>query len=244
MEISADPWLAAIASQPVYRIAEPIQPDGMDRLRQIVSESETAFFYSKVKSTEIDSVRRLGQAGMYVVDVNVVFELRGSPPVTSTEADVRAYRDGDHDAVLAVAESAYEYSRFHLDPLFPAALANRIKREWCANYIRQQRGDRLFVAAMGGAVVGFLAALKTGGPSNEAAVIDLVGVSRDCRRRGVGAALVQAFVDHYHSPSRALQVGTQVANTGSIRLYERLGFSLVKSQYVLHMHVRDGQPVR
>jgi RimJ/RimL family protein N-acetyltransferase len=32
-------------------------------------------------------------------------------------------------------------------------------------------------------------------------------------------------------------VGTQIANLPSIRLYEKLGFSLVKSAYVMHRHV-------
>jgi ribosomal protein S18 acetylase RimI-like enzyme len=80
--------------------------------------------------------------------------------------------------------------------------------------------------------VGFLAALV----SERNAVIDLVGVDKQYQRRRVGAALTQAFIDHYRPSASSLQVGTQVANVPSMRLYERLGFSISKTQYVLHLH--------
>jgi len=51
---------------------------------------------------------------------------------------------------LDIAESAFVYSRFHLDPLVPKELANRVKREWIANYVRRQRGERLLVAEVDG----------------------------------------------------------------------------------------------
>jgi hypothetical protein len=52
--------------------------------------------------------------------------------------------------------------------------------------------------------------------------------------------MTAAFVEHYRGRG-ALLVGTQVANIPSVRLYERMGFSLSSSQYVLHLHVEKGQ---
>jgi ribosomal protein S18 acetylase RimI-like enzyme len=145
----------------------------------------------------------------------------------------------DAEAVLDIAGSAYRYSRFHLDPLVPDELAHRIKREWCRNYVKKVRGDRLFVARAEGRPVGFLAALTTEAHGQLSAVIDLVGVHPEFQRRRIGAAMTQAFIDHYRGHAASLQVGTQVANVPSMRLYERLGFSMTKTQYVLHLHVRD-----
>jgi hypothetical protein len=34
-----------------------------------------------------------------------------------------------------------------------------------------------------------------------------------------------------------LQVGTQVANTASLALYQQFGFAILHTSYVLHLHV-------
>lgn len=48
--------------------------------------------------------------------------------------------------------------------------------------------------------------------------------------------LVTAFVDHYKKTCTRLLVGTQAANIPSMRLYEELGFSVVQTKCVFHMH--------
>ncbi|MGZ3426747.1 MAG: N-acetyltransferase family protein [Polyangia bacterium] len=244
LKIDADGWLAELFGHPVFRV--DVGSDGRDlapSLRSHAQAQARAFYYAKIDCKRAGDVQQLGSAGMFVVDTNVGFELArpparagGSPGVTVDELT-----PGDADLVLDIAGSAYQYSRFHLDPLVPDELAHRIKREWCRNYVRKVRGDRLFVAKIDGRPVGFLAALRTGAHGREAAVIDLVGVDRGHQRRGVGAALTQAFIDHYRGAT-SLQVGTQVANVPSMRLYEQLGFSITKTQYVLHLHVQDGSP--
>ena len=176
-----------------------------------------------------------------MVDTNVVFDLSRPPlGVVAAAPDVTV---GDaapeqKEAVLAIAGSAFRYSRFHLDPRVPAELANRIKRDWVANYFAKQRGDRLLVASRGGRPVGFLAALR----AERTAVIDLIAVAGGEQRRGVGEALVGAFARAY-ADAAARIVGTQVANIPSVRFYEKLGFSLKQSQYVLHLSVRAGKPL-
>jgi GNAT superfamily N-acetyltransferase len=233
MDIKADGWLAELFGHPVFRLdIREGEKDISASLDRHAAEQGHAFYYTKVDCKWIDIVRQLSR--MTVVDTNVNFELDrpsslvgGFPGVSVGEI-----AEGEAEAVLDIAGSAYQYSRFHLDPQVPDELAHRIKREWCRNYVRRVRGDRLFVARIDGKPVGFLAALVT----DHAAVIDLVGVDRAQQRKRVGAALTQAFIDHYRPAKQALQVGTQVANVPSMRLYERLGFSMAKTQYVLHYH--------
>jgi ribosomal protein S18 acetylase RimI-like enzyme len=81
-------------------------------------------------------------------------------------------------------------------------------------------------------VAGFLAVALSG----EAAVIDLVGVAPHMQSRGLGSALVQAFVSRWRSKAQVLRVGTQIANVASLRLYQRCGFWLEDARYVLHCH--------
>jgi ribosomal-protein-alanine N-acetyltransferase len=76
----------------------------------------------------------------------------------------------------------------------------------------------------------------------DAAVIDLVGVDTGSQRRGIGAALVDAFVARWRERASRLRVGTQAVNAPSIALYERCGFRRVGITRVLHAHLRDGRP--
>ncbi|MCU1282798.1 MAG: hypothetical protein JWM53_6344 [bacterium] len=245
MQIAPDGWLAELFDQPVFRVdVGDGGPEAASLLRQHSARQARAFYYAKVDCKSAGVVQQLGGAGMFVVDTNVGFELAGPAAVHAASAGVSVgeLAPGDGDGVLDIAGSAYRYSRFHLDPLVPDELAHRIKREWCGNYVKKLRGDRLFVAKVEGRPVGFLAALTSESHGQRAAVIDLVGVDKSQQRKGVGAALTQAFIEHYRGSVGSLQVGTQVANVPSMRLYERLGFSISKTQYVLHLHVQDGSP--
>jgi ribosomal protein S18 acetylase RimI-like enzyme len=236
MKIVADNWLGEIMARPAFRV-DVAEGDVAvaDTLAHHRAERACGFYYAKVPCTRVAEAGALCAAGFRPVDVNLLFD-RGvdalPPPAAPSDVTVRACTPEDEAGALAVAGSAYRFSRFHLDPQVPDEVAHRIKREWAGNYVKRVRGDRLFVAVAGGAVVGFLAALK----SDAGATIDLVGVGASHQRRGIGATLVRAFVDHYRSSVPRLHVGTQAANIPSVKMYERMGFTLAGSSYVLHLH--------
>ena len=232
-----DAWLSELMARPVFRVdASGLDEAREDELASHGLEREGAFYYAKVDTSRVDLVARLGRVGFVVVDVNVTFEAPEPRVPQSRGVVVRECTADDVGAVLDIAGSAFKFTRFHLDPLVPAAVAHTIKREWIANYAKKKRGDRLFVALVDGKPAGFNATLTTESGSRRRAVIDLIAVAAHAQRRGVGEALVSAFFDHYRGYD-AFVVGTQVANVPSIRLYEKLGFTLAKSHYVLHKHV-------
>jgi dTDP-4-amino-4,6-dideoxy-D-galactose acyltransferase len=246
-QIKPDGWLAGLMGRPVFRVdlAGPEGDQGADeRLREHSRQQARAFYYAKVDAVRVDTARRLSAGGFFVADTNVFFRLDRAPQLTRDFPGVTVgeLQAGEEDAVLAIAADAYRFTRFHLDPFVGSDLANAIKRAWCGNYVRRLRGDRLFVARLDGRPAGFLAALTVEAGGQHKAIIDLVGVAPALQRRRVGAALTTAFVEHYRGRAAMLEVGTQVANLPSIRLYERCGFSLVSSQYVLHLHIEAGKP--
>jgi len=151
---------------------------------------------------------------------------------------IREIELADHEETLRIAGSCFQYSRFHLDPLVSLPVANQIKHDWILNYIRQQRGERLFVALMGEKPVGFLAVIAAEMNRERTYTIDLIGVSGDFQKRGIGQALTAFFIQHYGERSDRLQVGTQAANIPSMRLYQKLGFQISQTQYVMHGHVK------
>jgi ribosomal protein S18 acetylase RimI-like enzyme len=217
-----DPWLAEVMRRPVFRV------EGGGNADELALGS--GFYFAKIATDRVADVRALERRGFGVVDTNVTFELQRDVVVDS-DVEVGMLVDAEADQVLAIAGSAFRYSRFHLDPEVGSELAHHVKREWIRNYVRGVRGDGLLVARLGGRPIGFLAPLVSHGT----AVIDLVAVATDAHGRGAGSALVAAFCARYAGKPRL--VGTQVANVPSIRLYTKLGFALARSQYILHHHV-------
>lgn len=225
--VHADAWLAEVMARPVFRV------DGAGDTAELaahLASQRRGFYFAKVPTDRIADVAALSRLGFTVVDTNVTFELAGDAATERGVVGVDELRDGEADAVLDIAGSAFRYSRFHLDPQVGDELAHRIKREWIRNYVLGKRGAGLLVARDQGRPVGFLAHLVSHGT----AVIDLIAVATDAHGKGVGTALTAAFVQRYAGQPRI--VGTQVANVPSIRLYTKLGFALARSQYVLHLH--------
>lgn len=239
--IHEDRWLSGLFCYPVYRIDTHGDPAAIaSTLTEHVRDQQRAFYYTKVGTEQIEVVRQLSAAGMYVVDVNTTFRRSPAAPFTLPTSDditVGTLRAEDTEAVLDIAGSCFRYSRFHLDPLVPRDLANTIKREWIRNYALGVRGDSLLIASHQGQPVGFLAAIASESSGQQFRTIDLIGVHNDFQHRGVGSALIRAFVERYAGHCDVLQVGTQAANIPSMRLYEKCGFGMANTTYVLHMHI-------
>ena len=234
-----DEWLSEVTGLACHKI----RGDGdAASLGRALADAGDGFFFSKIPVAAVASIKSHTSAGFFLVDTNVTLEQSASLPgrSPSTAIFVLPARGADHDAVQQIAETAFVYSRFHLDPLFPRLLANRVKREWIRSYCEGRRGDMLFVAEWEGKVVGFLAALAVGAENAKAAVIDLVAVEPAARAAGVGTALVAGFQTHYCGKADTLRVGTQIANVASLGLYRQCGFSIVESTYVLHAHRKNG----
>jgi ribosomal protein S18 acetylase RimI-like enzyme len=251
MEIVEDFWLSGIVGHSVFRITpDDAEVTGgvddapwRDRITHHLQHQVRASYFSKISSTRIDLVRQLSAIGFYVVDVNVTFGLdkvvtpQRIPGKARSGCRIGKVRPEQREAVLAIARSCFRYSRFHLDPLIPVATANQIKHDWVLNYLLKKRGEHLWVATVDHRPVGFLAVIAGNEAGKRYRAIDLIGVATDYQERGVGQALVAFFVGYYRDQSDFLQVGTQIANLPSIRLYEKFGFSLIKSAYVMHLHV-------
>ena len=84
-----------------------------------------------------------------------------------------------------------------------------------------------------GEPVGFLAVIRRVATR----VIDLIAVDPDHRDKGLGRDLVARFMSDSESTAERVQVGTQAANLGAVRFYERLGYVVDETAYDLHMHV-------
>jgi ribosomal protein S18 acetylase RimI-like enzyme len=241
----ADAWLSATCGMPCFRVPEAIGAGAQDIAGQLLAAANggDAFFYLRLPVDDARSLVRLVRSGFMVVDTGLTLEYRptAAVPAPSVHIPVSPAQPAQYEATLAIAGSAFRYSRFHLDPLFPSELAHRIKRAWIESYCRGTRGSELYVAGRGPEPEGFLAVLQTDG--SRTAVIDLIAVAKRSEGQGIGRALVTHFIAQWQDRAECLRVGTQAANVPSLRLYESCGFRTAKANHVLHAHVRNGKIV-
>jgi ribosomal protein S18 acetylase RimI-like enzyme len=231
MGIRVDSWLAERFGHPVYTIDAKIEPGEL----KAFSADAPGMYQARVPAGEVGAVQGLCRAGMYVVDLNLT--LGRQPNTVAPPSGVRGAVPLDRQDVLAIAESSFRWSRFHLDPAVPPEVANRIKRDWAESYFEGTRGEELLVAVHDGRPVGFLAILGAEEDGRTLRVVDLIAVNNSSQGKGVGRALTEAFLHRSTGTADEVRVGTQAANTPATRLYESMGFALVRATYVLHMHV-------
>lgn len=228
--LDEDPWLGSVLERRAWRVANGGNGPSLDALNARGPQFATA----KVDAADTAAVAELERFGFRVVDTALTFDARAIQ-APGNDDRARFARPEDEAAVRALAGSAFQFSRFHLDPALPAALAHRVKAEWAGNWFRGARGDGMVVAEDGGRVAGFLQLLWSG----DQLVIDLVAVDSHSRGRGLARAMIGFAAERGTGDARrpaAMIVGTQAANIPSVRLYESLGFRLCGSQYVLHHH--------
>ena len=235
--IAEDAWLASIMGRPVFRLTVPNArtPDVERDIRNAVQGWDEAFAFAKIATANIAAAQFLEDLGFRLVDTRLGLEKSTAVSPTGREegeagCEIRAAKSLDAEAVVDLARRSFVYSRFHLDPQIPKALADRIKAEWVGNFFKGKRGDQMMLAQDAGKVVGFNQILVG---ADQGVIIDLIAVDPAWRGRGIAAELICAAEQRYPQRTRTV-VGTQAANVPSLRLYQRLGFRIFESEYIFH----------
>lgn len=203
-------------------------------------EEKGVFIYAKVPTHDIRSTRFLENKGFYLVDTNVTFEGSVSPGRDKTDSyAMRLALKKDEKEVSEIARNSFIYSRFHLDPAFPAKVADQIKSEWVRNFFKGKRGDAMVIALQGKSIMGFLQLFC----NNGILTIDQIAVSEKHQRRGIAVSMILYAQEHCKG-IKSIRVGTQISNIPAMRLYEKLGLKVSGTSYVLHyhnLHHKEGQ---
>lgn len=246
MEIREDDWLSARLGRPVFTLTGFESGADPDAIRGHANVHPAATYQLRLPTGRVDLVHLAGQAGLRVVSTGVTLTRLAPAAPANGPADrspepveVRDLDERSDTGVLAIAETCFRTSRFHLDPAIPIGVANGVKREWVSSYFRGERGEGLLVASRAREPVGFLGVLSGGSDGERVRSIDLIGVARGEQRRGAGSALVERFLEQSRDRCDRVEVGTQTANEPAIRFYERLGFVVARTYYDLHLHVGD-----
>jgi dTDP-4-amino-4,6-dideoxy-D-galactose acyltransferase len=246
LRVEKDQWLSdvlEISSWKVLDIAGTPPADFRAGLLNRAGQG-AAFFSAKIPTLDVDAVTNATRAGFMVVDANVTLDwdkfaggALGS--VIDHNLTIEPAGADDAPAIEKIAGQCFTFSRFHLDPAIGHARANEVKRQWARNACRG-RASVVYVARRKNDVIGFLAVLEGRSGEHKDAIIDLVGVDRGHQGQGAGRALSWTFVDEWRDRADRLRVGTQISNIPAMRLYEKIGFRIAETAYVLHAHVKNG----
>lgn len=243
MNVLKDAWLSTIFEEPVFRIDVSLDENVStisSQIKERILHTVRGFYWVKIDSIYVETVKALSAQGFYVVDTQITFDRSNNVynrASLSSKIVVDKIKDEHICEVLAIAASCFKYSRFHLDPLISQKIANRVMHDWTLNCISKKRGDDVYVALNDNVPVGFLTSQRVEAGDGFVGILDLIGVSCAYQGKGIGARLVKRFIEDYGKTCNILRVGTQGANIPALQLYNKMKFSIVKTQYVLHKHV-------
>lgn len=146
---------------------------------------------------------------------------------------IRPYAAADLDAVIAIANAAWEeiyvmFRQTYGEALFatitpdPATAKGEQVRNTC-----ETRPEQVFVCEQDGVCVGFVT--FSFDEKRSIGSIGNNGVARQWRSRGIGQQMYQAVLDHMrHRGMRfaKVQTGLDEAHAPARRAYERIGFDI------------------
>ncbi len=193
------------------------------------SKNRMDCLYLLTPDTEEETQAAAVANGFRQVDVRLTFARAPESDATGIGA-VRPFRQGDEDALRAIARTSHTDSRFYYDTRFPRERCDALYDTWirrsCDGW-----AQTVLVAESAGRAAGYLSCHLSEGAGS----IGLVAVEERCRGLGLGRQLVRAALKYFHAEGmKRVTVVTQGRNQASQRLYRSCGFQLETSEVWYH----------
>ena len=147
--------------------------------------------------------------------------------------DVRWAEKDDEDSVRWVAKQSFQQNRFHRDPKISNEIADSIKENWAGNFFSGNRGDRMAVVEKNSQIVAFLLLASN---EKDFLLIDLIAVLPEYQGMGMATRMIEFSIKTFNVSSTEISVGTSIGNQSAINMYQKLGFKMVSTKYILHLH--------
>jgi len=207
-------------------------------IRDSFEDSELDMVTARVNLGDFATIHALEAEGAILTDVLFSFRFdttSSNAIITGSKEEIGLARRNDAKALIKLGGSVFTIDRFHADPHIPSKASDQLYSKWVANSLRGL-ADVVLVARVHEEIAGFITCkLHQINEDCKYGVIDLVAVSPSYRGKGIGSHLVRSALDWFRPRVPTVYVGTQGANLGAIRLYEKSGFSHVCSEATLHL---------
>jgi ribosomal protein S18 acetylase RimI-like enzyme len=208
------------------------QPNLAADLRLALSEATDdgyAHVIMRVPAEELSVARIAEQCGLRLVDVAVdlTTAITGRRGITAVGPRVRPAIPGDVDALRAIAESAFEFSRFGADPFFSVEDVAGFYRQWITN-LCGGLAKAVLVAEASDEIAGFSTCVLQDDGSGR---IPLIATSDAHRRQGVARVLIDSSLRWFTDAGiKTAWVKTQAANYPALALYHSAGFTVAAAE--------------
>lgn len=169
-----------------------------------------------------------------LVDTKVIYRKSLSPQSgTIRDGSIHLYsRNTPDEDLYALALTSGKYSRYNLDPGFPAGSYERLYRRWIENSANGQMANAVLYYEQDGHKLGMLT-LKL---SETESSIGLIAVDDSRQGLGIGTKLIQSAEQYLTANGIAtLDVATQMNNLPACSFYEKNGFTVHSCTRIYHL---------
>lgn len=198
--------------------------------------------FARIGLEQLTAIQQFENVGAVLTDVLLTFycniKNEFKPASLLNSARVEKANKNDEEELVSISRKAFKSDHFHGDPHLPKSKSDELYAKWISNAIKQPN-TQVLVARDGGEILGFVSC-RVEKLSNiySYGVIDLIAVKDEHRGKGLGLALVERALEWFSSYTRSVYVGTQASNFSALRIYQKCGFKIVKSECDLHLWVK------
>jgi dTDP-4-amino-4,6-dideoxy-D-galactose acyltransferase len=233
--------IGRLVLHPDYAASSLARSELLGKVYEDCTEKSIRFLTARLGSNETSFIHQLEDDGFNVMDGIITFsyDLRlGQVPAGGGQITLRQAEEADSRELERIAFSSFTRDRFHADPRIPPDVADRIYENWIRNSLRGIGADVVIVGEAEGRLAGFVTCRVDERSGRilglSVGTIALVAVDGRARGKGVGTAMMLEALRWFREHGAAVvEVGTQLRNIPSSRVYERMGFRLVASSLSL-----------
>ncbi|WHY96097.1 GNAT family N-acetyltransferase [Peribacillus simplex] len=166
----------------------------------------------------------------FLADVNIQFVKKIKGPY-EMQKNITVHQSlKRNDQVLEIAD--FRFSKFTEDPELAKRGGDQVYRNWLINSFDKSEKYYALSKDKNGDIKGFLLHSY----SDNACVIELIAVSQNVAKGGIGTSLFKAVENEAHRRGCGeIRVGTQVRNLGAINFYHKVGCKQVGCHQVHHL---------
>lgn len=208
-------------------------PDEIRAIDDNAHEKNASLIYHFQSQDNIGLSAMICAGGFHFIEQKAFFTIKDKSLPLSFEHVKTSYFSHDKyspEDLYPIALSAARFSRFALEPSIGLEKTKELYRRWVDNSCAGIIADRVIIVESKDGIQG-LCTLQS---KNGAAVIGILSVREDARKKGVGKSLMYAARAEAARRGEPLLVATQSHNTAAMNFYFSCGLTLCKVQNVFH----------
>jgi ribosomal protein S18 acetylase RimI-like enzyme len=206
-------------------------------MREVARQANLDVVFARVAADDILTIQSLELEGGVTADVLNTYsmDLTG---IERRSVDAEPVHPSDAHALEKIARRIFTLDHFHGDSRLAREKSDELFGKWIFNSVLGG-ADATFKTVDNGVPVGFITCRLVNVVDNIVyGVIELVGVDRNARNRGIASSLVAAALQWFASQgANSVYAGTQAANIPAARLYEKAGFRLAYCEVTIHLWI-------